>query len=178
MTKFRKAVCLKYSHSKFKRLKLGNIDFTKHIEDLKAFNAGIVRKAEEKKPVQQTEHTDAGLQKTETVKDNNGATQSDPMDELLGLSINDVLGTGTAAKEENLMDLAFDGPLVFDRHNNQNSDPSDLNLLSMTNKAAVSAPQQASDDPFDFDMSVKREPLKPAVPQQQLPKDDDPFGFL
>lgn len=179
MTRSLKAPCLRYSPSELKRLKLGTIDFAKQIEDLKAFNAGIARKIEERKPVAQGELIGTDLQKPETLKDGASAAQSDPMNELLGLSIQDVLGTNSVAKDENLMDLAFDAPLVFDRQNVPNSDPSDLNLLSMTaSSEPVQPPLKSSDDPFDFDMSVKKEPLKTAVEQHQVQKDDDPFGFL
>lgn len=181
--------CQRISPSDLTSLKVGNVEYSKLIEEIKGFNAGIQKRAEERRPAM-GDHLKAGVENGEKEHGKEGTSQqelSDPMNELLGLSVNDIIAPAASQKEENLMDLGFDMPLVFDRHN-QSNDPADLNLIGFA--APVTAPTPTSAQPkkpanpeelFDFDMTIKKDNSKqPEQPTQApvQPKIDDPFGFL
>lgn len=112
-----------------------------------------------------------GVEAEAEVRDASPTKAIDPLNDLLELSVQDILPSATKG-EENLMDLGFDMPFVFDKSKGTGSGPADVNLTSQP------APVPTSNDPFDFDIAPKVTNPVPEPPKAPQPLNDDPFGFL
>lgn len=166
--------CRPCSRSILNRLKVGTPDYAKISEDIKAFNAGVARQVDDGRSKGASAVDAVGADLDGHLGDASpGAKAADPLKELLELSVNEILPS-TQTGDENLLDLGFSTPLVFDQHSHPRVDPSDLNLTSQP-----AAPLRDPNDPFDFDVTPKMETRKPEPPKQTPPPaNDDPFSFL
>ena len=152
-------------------MKVGSVDYTKISEDIKSFNAGIVRHSEVTRPRATSGAGLIGLDVEADSRDLSPHKTNDLLNDLLELSVQDILPTATKG-EENLMDLGFEMPFVFDKNKAVSSEPTDLDLMTHA------AQGLKSHDPFEFDVTPKSSAAISEPPKAPQPPTDDPFHFL